>query len=279
MSHPADIDLLAQPARWSLHAQLVAACAVMAFPIVWVVVTSLKTPAELYTVSVLPSRLSLANYTAALDAFPLLRLLANTALVAALTAGGQLVLSLLAAHAVTRYRFRGRSLLFAALVGSILVPAHALMVPNYLLVARLGWLNTYAGLVVPQLATAAAGIFLLRQHLREFPRELLEAAEMDGATDLQLLTRVVIPALRPVLAALGIILFIQTWNEYLWPLLVTDGVDRTTVQVGLTAFRSEQGSAWGPMLAAATMASAPLLLLYAVAQRHIISAFLRAGVR
>lgn len=262
-----------------MHLVLAALSAVALLPVVWAAVSSFKPPTELYDLALVPRDPTLDNYRTALDAFPLGRLLLDSTVIAGAVAVGQVLLALLAAYGVTRYEFRGRGVLFAVMVGTILVPQQTLILPNYLLVARLGWLDSYLGLIVPQIATAAAGVFLLRQHLRGFPRSLLDAAELDGATDWQVLWRVVVPNLWPSLVALLIILFIQTWNEYLWPLLITTGVDRTTIQVGLRVFQTEEGNAWGPLMAAASMSSVPLLVAYTVAQRRIIDAFLRAGIR
>lgn len=263
----------------STHAVLMLIAAFMVFPVLWAVSTSLTPRAGMFDSGLLPSTVTLQHYRDALEALPLWRLLVNTTVIAGAVAAGQVLLSVLAAYGITRYRFKGRRFVFAALVGAILVPQQTLIIPNYLLVAELGWLNTYLGLVVPQLATTTVGIFLLRQHMAAFPTTLLDAAQMDGATDAELLWRVLVPSLRPVLAALGIIVFIQTWNEYLWPLLITRGDSVTTVQIGLSIFRSELGNQWGALMAASTMASAPLLMIYVLAQRRIIDAFIRGGLR
>lgn len=261
------------------HLVAAVACLMMVFPVLWAVSTSLKPPNDVFSLDPIPLAPTLENYRAALDAFPLGSLLANTALMAASVTAGQVLLSVLAAYAFTRFTFRGQGLAFAAAVGTILVPQQVLIVPNYLLAAELGWVDTYLGLVVPQLGTAAFGIFLLRQHMRSFPGALLDAAELDGATDREVLWRVVVPNLRPAISALAILFFISSWNEYLWPLLITQSPDSATIQVGLQTFSGEQGTAWGRLMAAASMASVPVLIVYTIAQRRIIDAFLRAGIR
>ena len=152
------------------------------------------------------------------------------------------------------------------------------MLPNYVLVARLGWLDTLAALVVPQLA-AAFSIVLMRQYMKAFPRDLLDAAQLDGASSWRTLWGIVVPNLRAPLAALGILLFISTWNEYFWPLLVTRKIENSVIQVGLQMFLTQEGDLWGPLMAAASLASLPIFALYIVLQRQVIDAFIRSGLR
>lgn len=261
------------------HIALASLCLVMVFPVYWAVATSFRPEQALYSLELFPTRPTLDSYRQALDTFPLARLLANTALMAAGVTAAQILLSILAAYAFVRFDFPGRTVAFATMVGTILVPQQVLIVPNYLLAAELGWIGTYLGLVVPQIATAAFGIFLLRQHMRSFPGALLDAAELDGASHRDVLWRIVVPNLRPAISALAILFFIASWNEYLWPLLVAQGLEDGTVQVGLQAFIGEQGTAWGRLMAAASLSSLPVLAVYLVAQRQIIDAFLRAGLR
>ena len=144
--------------------------------------------------------------------------------------------------------------------------------------ARLGWLDTLAALVVPQLA-AAFSIVLLRQYMKGFPKDLIDAARMDGASSWRTLWGVVTPNLLAPLAALGILLFISTWNEYFWPLLVTRKIENSVVQVGLQMFLTQEGDLWGPLMAAASLASLPIFALYLVLQRQVIDAFIRSGLR
>lgn len=261
------------------HGVLAGVAVLMVFPVLWALATSLKPANDLYGTGLLGDRLTLDSYRRALDSFPIVRLLANTTLMAVGVTVGQVLVSIMAAYAFSRFTFRGRSLAFAAAVGTILVPQQCLIVPQYLLAAELGILDSYLGLTLPQVATCAVGIVLLHHHMRALPEALFDAARLDGATDREILWRVVVPNLRPAIAALSIVSFIGAWNEYVWPLLATRGTDRATVQVGLQAFQSEQGMSWGPLLAAASMATIPILLLYTLAQRRILDAFLQTGLR
>lgn len=252
---------------------------VMLFPVVWTVTTSLKPANELYGAGPFGDHVTLDSYRRALDALPLVRLLVNTTLMAVGVTVGQVLVSIMAAYAFTRFTFRGRSIAFAAAVGTVLVPQQCLIIPQYLLAAELGILDDYLGLTLPQIATCAVGIVLLHHHMRALPEALFDAARLDGATDREVLWRVVVPNLRPAITALSIVSFIGAWNEYVWPLLATRGTDLATVQVGLQAFQGEQGTSWGPLLAAASMSTLPVLLLYTLAQRRIIDAFLQTGLR
>jgi sn-glycerol 3-phosphate transport system permease protein len=166
--------------------------------------------------------------------------------------------------------------------GSLLIPFQVTMIPNYLLVARLGWLNSLPGLVIPQLGSSIGvglGVLFLRQHFRGFPTALFDAAEMDGAGPFRTLWSVVLPNMRAPLSALAILVFLHAWNEYFWPLLVTKNLETTMIQVGLQLFLQSEGNAWGPLMAAAIMAALPVFLIYLLAQRQITDAFVRSGMR
>jgi ABC-type glycerol-3-phosphate transport system permease component len=187
-----------------------------------------------------------------------------------------------AAYALARWEFPGKTVIFLAFAGSLLIPFQVTMIPNYLLMANLGWLNTIQGLVVPQLGSTIGvglGVFILRQHFLNFPTALFDAASIDGAGPVRTLWDVVLPNVRPALAALSILVFLQGWNEYFWPLLVTRKLDQTMIQVGLQLFLQAEGNAWGPLMAAATMSILPVFVLYFVAQRQIMEAFVRSGIR
>jgi ABC-type glycerol-3-phosphate transport system permease component len=260
------------------HAVLIALSVACLAPIYWMLVTSLKPPTEIFERSLLPASISFENYAFVWKNVPVGRMLTTTFLMAALQTVGQLLTSLLAAYAFARWRFPGDNVLFLLFVGTWLVPLQVTMLPNYVLVARLGWLDTLAALVVPQLA-AAFSIVLMRQYMKAFPRDLMDASQLDGANSWRTLWGIVVPNLRAPLAALGILLFISAWNEYFWPLLVTRKIESSVIQVGLQMFMTQEGDLWGPMMAAATLASLPIFVLYLILQRQVIDAFIRSGLR
>ncbi|MGX1808387.1 carbohydrate ABC transporter permease [Nocardia sp. NPDC055321] len=248
-----------------------------AFPIYWMFATSVRRPEDVYSLSVLPWPVSTANYVDAAQQVDLARLLLNTFLVAAGSAAGQLLIALLASYAFAMYTFPLQRLLYLAFVGTWLVPFHVTMLPNYLLLNRFGLLDTLIGTVLPTLCSALA-ILLLRQHMAAFPRELVAAARVDGRSSWSILWTVVVPNLRPALAALGILLFINAWNEYFWPAVVLRR-SNAVVQLGLRSFMGTEGDQWGPLMAVAGAACLPVLVLYVVLQRQIVDGFVRSGLK
>lgn len=261
------------------HVAIVAVIAFIAFPVVWALLVSFKPPSEIYTLSPLARHPTLANYQVAVDQFPLARLLLNTTIMAAGVTAGQVIVCVLAGYGFVAFQFRAKRLLYAATVGSILVPQTCLVIPDYLIVAKLGWVNGYLGLIVPQIAACAFGVMLLRQHIEAIPVSLVESAKIDGASHRQVLTRLVVPLLRPAISALAVLVFLSSWNEYLWPLLVASGSGNSTIQVGLALFQTQEGSEYGPMMAAATITTLPVLVIYLLNQRRVTDAFLHAGLR
>lgn len=266
---------------WPVHVLLMGASAVTVFPLLWMLTTAWKSPPEIFTqgVHLWPAHPTLANFGAALRDVPIVRLFANSLAVATAVALAQVTSSVLAAYAFARFTFRGSDLLFYAVVATMLVPFQVIMIPNYLLVSGLHWINTYQGLIVPQVASGF-GVFLLRQHFKTFPASYLEAARMDGATSWQALWHVLVPPNAGTIWSLGILLFITAWNEYLWPLLVATDKQMQTLPVGIQAFVNlEGGTQWGPLMAAAALAAVPALLLYAAAQRYVVESAAGAGLR
>ncbi len=267
-----------RPGRLFVHLVLAALALFSLFPIYWMLITSLRPANEIFSGGLLPGRLDLENYAYVWVRTPIVRMLANTFAMALLVTVGQLLTSILAAYAFARWKFPGDRVLFLVFIGTWLIPFQVTMIPNYVTVAHLGWLNSLPGLVVPQLATAFA-IVLLRQNMKGFPVAILDAARIDGASSWRVLWRIVVPNLRAPLAALGILLFISTWNEYFWPLLVTNKTQDTVIQVGLQMFLTQEGNQWGALMAAASLASLPIFALYIALQRQVIEAFVRSGLK
>ncbi|MGP4016908.1 carbohydrate ABC transporter permease [Saccharopolyspora sp. 5N708] len=265
--------------RASSHAVLVLACLGLLLPLLWALISSFKPASDLYGASVLPLPASLENYQVATQEFPLFRLLLNTLVTAAGVSVGHLVIAVLAAYAMIRFRFRGQRLLLVLVTIALLIPAQALIIPQFLLVSRLGRLDTYAGLIIPQLGGCALAVLLLRQNFHTIPEEMFSAAQLDGSNSIQTLWHVVLPLSRPALGAVTILSFINTWNEYLWPMLIAPTPEHATIQMGLTLFTNTEGSNPGPLLAAATLSTVPVLAVYVFTARHITHAFLHSGLR
>lgn len=259
------------------HLVLIGTAIVMLFPLFWAIVTSFKSPGEIYSTDLVPQRPTIENYVHAWTKSGLPQQLLNTFSMALLIAVGQVVIAALAAFALVHFKPRWGSWILGAMVLSMIIPAQVLIIPQFLLANNLGWKNAMAGLVVPQLAGCALQVLITFQHVRGLPPSLMAASRLDGARSLDTFVEIVLPAVRPALSAVFILAFIGGWNEYLWPLLIADRPSSTTVQIGLQMFITAEGTNFGGLLAAAVIATLPILLLYLVASRQITDAFLKAG--
>ena len=261
------------------HLALSVVTLTMIFPTLWGVLTSLKPANEIYSLSPFSANPTLEHYAHATSDWPAGQLIGNTFVMAAGVALGQLVIAILCAFALAYFAPSARGLILTLLTISLAIPPQALIIPQFLLTAKLGWLNSDLGLIVPQLGASALAVLLLFQHVNALPPSLLNAARLDGARPWEVLWSIVLPALRPAIAAVTILVFITTWNEYLWPLLVAPRQIDTTVQIGLRQFETAEGTNFGGLLAAATLTSLPIVVVYLVASRRITDAFLQSGIK
>ncbi|WP_336854273.1 carbohydrate ABC transporter permease [Sinomonas albida] len=259
------------------HALLAVLALVSIYPVYWMFVTAFRPNSDALSTNPLPGPVSLENFVTVWQQIPIGGMLASTFGMALALATAQLLVAILASYGFARWSFRGKKVLYLLFVGSWLVPFQVTMIPNYLLVSQMGLLNTVAGVVLPQLCSAFA-VMMLRQHLESFPKELLDAAQMDGRSSWQALWQVVVPNLRPALAALAIMLFISAWNEYLWPSLIMQK-STALIQVGIRAFLGAEGNNWGAIMAASTIACLPIFLIYIFLQRYVVDAFVRSGLK
>ena len=252
----------------------------MLAPFVWMVRTSLMDELEVfsYPPRLVPTELRWSNYPAALTLLPFGRFFLNTAIMA----GGMVVLQLIvcsmAAYAFARLRFRGRDQLFTAYLSTMLIPQIVTLIPAYLIVQGLGWIDTYWALIIP-FAHSVWGTFLLRQFFLSFPPELEEAARLDGASELTILFRIILPLAKPALATLAIFAFLSAWQAFLWPLLVTDSMQMRPVEVGIAMFQSLYSRNWPFQMAAAVTVMIPVIALFAVAQRQFMQGIALSGTR
>jgi len=260
------------------HAALIALSLLAVFPLYWMVVTSLKPEVDVYTSHLLPLRITLQNYADAWQAIPMPRMLGNSMLVAVSQTAAQLLTSILAAYAFSRWTFRGSGLIYGLIALTWLVPFQVIMIPNYVAISEFGWRDHLLGLIVPNMVSAFA-VLQLYNAFRSYPYTLIEAARLDGASDWGILWRTMLPNLKAPIASVGILLFITSWNDYFWPLLVTTRLENSTIQKGLQLFISSEGNMWGALMAATTIASLPVLLLYLLLQRQIIDSFLKGGLK
>jgi sn-glycerol 3-phosphate transport system permease protein len=251
------------------------------FPLFYLLGLSFKIGGEVmeYPPRLLPRALDWTNYGLALRAAPLWRFLINSVAVSAAITGLQVLTSILAAYALARLDFAGKSLVFGLIVGTMLVPAEITIIPNYYALARLGWIDTYAGLVLP-FASSGFGVFLLYQFFRTIPKELEEAAALDGASRLRFLFQIAVPLSAPAVTAFAVYAFINAWNMYLWPLVITQSTSMQTAQIGLGMFRSQNESmSWGVIMAATAMLISPTMLLFLAAQRQFVRGMTMSGLK
>lgn len=263
------------------HGCIVLIILALLLPVLWMISTSFKRPTDLFApgLGLLPPRPVLTNYVLAWSSYLLPTWFLNSLVTALCITAGQLVTSALAAYGFARFPFPGRRFCFLAVLGAMIVPFQVTMIPNYILIANLGLLNTWGAVILPNLPSAF-GIFLLRQFFLTLPQELFDAASLDGAGIWQIFWRVVLPLSRAPLGALAIYLFLGAWNAYFWPLLVLSEPASHTLPIGLRSFLDDElGIQWGQLMAAATLASLPALVAYVAAQRQIISSFVMTGIK
>lgn len=246
---------------------------VVLVPYAWVVATSFKEQQDIFRTgwsTFVPLPPTLRGYLAVFTTAPFARWVANSVVVAGLTTVGQLTIALLAAYSFARYQFRGREVLFFVVLASLMIPPQTIMVPSFVLMVQLDWLNSFQGLIVPHLASGFA-IFYLRQFFRSVPRELDDAAAIDGCTSLQRLWLIYVPLAAPVLAALVAILFVRNWNDYYWPFLIISDEALRTVPLAIVQFRDAEGMIdYGPTAAAVVLVTLPTVLIFLAAQRYFI---------
>jgi ABC-type glycerol-3-phosphate transport system permease component len=266
------------PRRVLWHVVLVVAVVLGAFPVAWAVLASIKPDGELFEPSPVSLHPTLAHYADVLAHWPIGALLLNTLEMAVGVALGQTVIAILGAFALARVR-RGRRIVVALLAISLAIPPQAIVVPQFLLTAKLGWIGTEVGLIVPQLGGSALAVLILLQHVDAIAPSLHQAARVEGARILDELWHIVLPALRPGIIAVAILVFITTWNEYLWPLIVAPADTGGTMQMGLARFQASESTDFGSLLAASTLSALPILLVYLIASRRITDAFTASGVR
>lgn len=265
--------------QWLLALFLLPTALFMLAPFVWMVSTSLKTSGQVfeYPPNLIPHPIEWGNYLKVFTVLPFARFFLNSFIVAASVTVLQLVTSSLAAYAFARLRFPGRDALFLGYLGTLMIPGQVVIIPNFILLRYLGWINTYQGLILPA-AFSAFGTFLLRQFFLTIPNELEDAAVVDGASRFQIYLRVILPLSGPALSALAIFTFLFQWNSFLFPLVVTNSVDMNTLTVGLRTLQGQYNTAWTLLMAGSVVALLPVLLVFVVAQRYFIRGITLTGL-
>ncbi|MEH2074709.1 MAG: carbohydrate ABC transporter permease [Nostoc sp.] len=264
-----------------MYVLLGAIALVMLFPLLWLVSTALKSPTENILQSppqLLPSQPTLDNFVSVWNSLPFGQYLYNSTLVSVLTVGLNLLFCALAAYPLARLSFVGRDWIFVAIVSTIMIPFQIVMIPLYILTVQLGLTNSYLGIIFPSLASAF-GIFLLRQAFMSVPKEIEEAARMDGSSELGLWWHIMLPAVRPALVTLAIFVFIGAWSDFLWPLIVIQDENLYTLPLGVAKLAGTFSLDWRLVAAGSLIAIAPVLLLFLFLQRYIVPTETGSGVK
>lgn len=273
---------------------LIIGAIVMTMPFVWMVSTSVKPDREIFgdTIRWIPTELDLQNYSDAFEQTNMPRLFVNTVAVTAVAVASQVLLGSMAGYAFARLHFRGKMLIFFALLTTMMVPFEVLIIPVFLLIkffplaggndilgqGGTGLINTLGGVMFPNFVSVF-GVFLFRQFYLNFPKEIEEAAIVDGCSRVGVYWRILIPNSKPVMGTMALFAFLWSWNDFLWPLVVVKEDSLKTIQLGLSVFDQEQGTAWAELMAASVMAVVPVILLYIFLQRFLVSGGLTSGLK
>src|SRR3954451_1848896 len=248
-------------------------------PIVWMVLSALKPSAEVFTVPPKPfgSQIMFSNFADAWNYLPFGRFILNTIFVAAVGTSVTLVASTLSGYAFARLNFRYRGGLFVRYLSTLIVPQEVIVIPMFLVMKQLGWVNSYQALILPW-AFTAFGTFLLRQFFITVPKELEEAAKLDGCGHIRILTRIFVPVSTPAMAVLAVFTFIGYWNSFLWPLIIVSDTNKMTVPLGLQLFLGQQGQRWELLMAASTIAMVPTVILVLALQKYLVRGIALSGL-
>ncbi len=274
-----------QPTKWVqqllAYAVLIAIAIVMLLPLLWLTSTALKSPSEnifQFPPQLLPAHPTLQNFVRVWESQPFGRYFVNSLLVSVLTVGFNLIFCSLAAYPLARLSFAGKDWIFAAVISTIMIPFQIVMIPLYILTVQMGLKNTYLGVIFPAIASAF-GIFLLRQAFMTVPKDLEEAARMDGCSELGIWWNVMLPSVRPALVTLTIFVFIGAWSDFLWPLIVLDDPQYYTLPLGVSKLAGTFSLDWRLVAAGSVISIAPILLFFLVMQRYIVPSDVGSGVK
>ena len=272
-THPLPVTAL-------LYGMLLLCAVITLLPYAWMLSSSFKPNVEIFsaTVQLIPAQPILENYTQAVARQPVGRAIVNSLVVAGVETIAVVLTSVFIAYPFARLRFPGRDVLFLLILGTMMIPSQATMIPSFMLVKWLGWVDTYQGLIVPRMM-APLGIFLMRQFLQTLPRELEEAARIDGCGRLQVLRLVLLPLMGPAVATLAIFTFTASWNEFFWPLIVVQSNEMRTIQLLIAAMKQAEVADWGVIMAVVTLSVVPTVAIYVMLQRYFVKGIAMSGIK
>lgn len=250
-------------------------------PFIWMISTSLKDVAEVfvYPPTLIPKRLAFENYIEAWKAAPFARFMINSVVHSSLVTLSHIITSCLAAYAFARLNFWGRDKIFLLYLGTMMIPTQVTLIPAFIIVRNLGWIDSFYGLIIPN-GASVLGVFLLRQFFLGIPGDLEDAAKLDGCGPLRTLWAVFVPLAKPALTTLALFSFMQTWNSFFWPLIVTNTSSMRTLQIGLRYFMdSDAGNIWNLLMASSVIVMAPVIAAFLLAQRNFIEGITLTGIK
>ncbi|HEY8700513.1 MAG TPA: carbohydrate ABC transporter permease [Arthrobacter sp.] len=263
------------------YVPLVIATLVVFLPLLWMILSSFKQPGEIVTLDlkIMPESLNLQNYRTAMTTVPFAQFFLNSTIVTVAGATIKVLLAILTAYALVFVRFPFKNVIFMLILVALMVPPQVSILPNFILVAGIGGKNTLWGIILPGLGTAF-GTFLLRQHFMTLPASILESAEIDGAGHWRRLWQIVVPVSVPSIATVALVTIVTEWNDYIWPLIITDRPETMTLPVGLTLLQNNEGNAsgWGILMAGAVLVIVPILIVFAALQRYIVAGLTQGSV-
>ena len=265
-------------ARWAIYAILFIGGIGMVFPFVWMVSSSLKLPADIYSLSLIPPSPTLDNYREVLEETTYIRWFLNSLVIALITTASVAFFDSIAGYALAKFRFPGQTVIFILILSTLMVPTEMLVIPWYMMSIELHWTDSYQGIMFPGVISAF-GVFLMRQFFTGVPNDLIDAARLDGFSEFRIFWKIAIPQVKPAVAALCIFTFLGNWNAYIWPLIVTRSEEMRTLPVGIAFFSTESGSSFHLIMAAAALATIPVLTVFLIFQRQIIKGIVLTGLK
>jgi len=250
----------------------------MIFPFVWMVVSSLKRAQDIYSLSLIPPEPTLGNYKEVLQKTSYVRWFANSIVIATITTLSVAFFDSLAGYTLAKFRFPGSTAIFVLILSTLMVPTEMLVIPWYMMSIEFHWTDSYWGIMFPGVMSAF-GVFLMRQFFMGVPNELIDAARLDGFSEFRIFWKIALPLVKPAVAALCIFTFLGNWNAYIWPLIVTRSESMRTLPVGIAFFSSESQSSFHLIMAAASLATVPVIIIFLIFQRQIIKGIALAGLK
>jgi multiple sugar transport system permease protein len=253
---------------------------ITAFPFLWMISTSLKGPDEVFSLSfsLLPHTWNFSNYPQVFEILPFERFYLNTIIVTVARTVGQVLICAVAGYSFAKLRFPGKNFLFVAVLAIMMIPSQITLVPNYILLKYFHWIDTYQGLIIPSLFSAF-GTFLLRQFFMTIPTEIDDAAKLDGCNPLQTFIHIALPLARSGLVAFGVLVALWSWNDFLWPLIITNSTNMQMLSVGISYFQNPHVTNYALIMAASTLTVIPILIIFVLAQRFIIEGITMTGLK